>query len=181
MEQIQFLALGGAREIGANSYFYKIGGFGLLVDAGLHPEKIGWEAFPKAELLDPDSVNSFIITHAHTDHLGGVPFLLQSQTNARVIATPETMEIARIMLANSCSLLPRQHAQDVIEKLHYYTLEKVDEIIRNIEPRKINASFALNSPTTAEKSIQCTFYKSGHILGAVGMLIEHNGDRKSVV
>ncbi len=177
MEQIQFLALGGAREIGANSYFYKIGGYGLLVDAGLHPEKIGWDAFPKAELLDPYSANSFIITHAHTDHLGGVPFLLQSQPQARVIATPETMEIARIMLANSCSLLPRQHSQEVVEKLTFYTLEKVDEILRNIEPRKINTTFVLNDTEDTDKKIQCTFYKSGHILGAVGLLIEHNGKR----
>ena len=99
MEQIQFLALGGAREIGANAYFYKIGGYGLLVDAGLHPEKIGWDAFPKAELLDPYSVNSFIITHAHTDHLGGMPFLLQSQPQARVIATPETIVLSAAVRA----------------------------------------------------------------------------------
>ena len=144
MEQIQFLALGGAREIGANAYFYKIGGYGLLVDSGLHPEKIGWDAFPQAQLLDPYSVNSFIITHAHTDHLGGMPFLLQSQPQARVIATPETTEIARIMLSNSSSLLPRQHPQEVIDKLTFYSLEKLDEIIRNIEPRKINTSFFLN-------------------------------------
>ncbi|MFI5262949.1 MAG: MBL fold metallo-hydrolase, partial [Candidatus Kapaibacterium sp.] len=177
MEQIQFLALGGAREIGANAYYYKIGGFGLLVDAGLHPEKTGWDAFPKAELLEPYDVNSFIVTHAHTDHLGGMPFLLQSQPQARVIATPETIEIARIMLANSCSLLPRQHSTEVMDKLTFYTLEKIDEIIRNVEPRKINTSFILNNTESEENKIQCSFYKSGHILGAVGMLIEHKGKR----
>lgn len=177
MEQIQFLALGGAREIGANAYFYKIGGYGLLVDAGLHPEKTGWDAFPKAELLDPYSVNSFIVTHAHTDHLGGMPFLLQSQPQARVIATPETSEIARVMLGNSSSLLPKQHPKEIIDKLTFYTEEKIDKIIRNIEPRKINQSFILNTAEEKEKQIKCTFYKSGHILGAVGMLIEHNGKR----
>jgi len=177
VEQIQFLALGGAREIGANAYFYKIGGYGLLVDAGLHPEKTGWDAFPKAELLDPYSVNSFIVTHAHTDHLGGMPFLLQSQPQARVIATPETSEIARVMLGNSSSLLPKQHPKEIIDKLTFYTEEKIDKIIRNIEPRKINQSFILNTAEEKEKQIKCTFYKSGHILGAVGMLIEHNGKR----
>ncbi|MEP7235903.1 MAG: MBL fold metallo-hydrolase [Ignavibacteriota bacterium] len=175
MEQIQFLALGGAREIGANAYFYRFGGYGLLVDSGLHPEKTGWDAFPKAELLEPYAVNSFIITHSHTDHLGGMPFLLQSQPQARVIATPETIEIARIMLANSCSLLPRQHPTEVMDKLPFYTHEKIDEIIRNIEPRKINTSFELQHSEGSK--ITCSFFKSGHILGAVGMLLEYNGKR----
>ncbi|MEI8134600.1 MAG: MBL fold metallo-hydrolase [bacterium] len=176
-EQIQFLALGGAREIGANSYFYKIGGFGLLVDAGLHPEKTGWDAFPQAQLLDPDSVDSFIITHAHTDHLGGVPFLLQSQPQSRVIATPETTEIAKVMLGNSSSLLPRQHPAEVIERLTNYTEDKLDEILRNIEPRRINNTFFLNDSSESSKQIKCTFHKSGHILGAVGLLLEYNGKR----
>jgi Cft2 family RNA processing exonuclease len=177
VEQIQFLALGGAREIGANAYFYKIGGYGVLVDSGLHPEKSGWDAFPKAQLLAPYSVDSFIITHAHTDHLGAMPFVLQSQPQARVIATPETSEIARIMLGNSSSLLPKQHPKEIIDKLTFYTDEKIDEIIRNIEPRKINQSFHLNSTSEKDKQVTCTFYKSGHILGAVGMLIEYNGKK----
>ena len=103
--------------------------------------------------------------------------MLQSQPQARVIATPETIEIARIMLANSCSLLPRQHSTEVMDKLTFYTLEKIEEIVRNLEPRKINTSFVLNNNEPEENKIQCSFYKSGHILGAVGMLIEHRGKR----
>jgi cleavage and polyadenylation specificity factor subunit 3 len=177
VEQIQFLALGGAREIGANAYFYRLGGYGLLVDAGLHPEKTGWDAFPKAELLDPYSVNSFIVTHAHTDHLGAMPFLLQSQPQAHLIATPETAEISRVMLSNSSSLLPKQHPKEIIDKLTFYTDEKLDEIIRGIEPRRFNQSFFLNGSPAHERKIQVTFYKSGHILGAAGLLIEYDGKR----
>ncbi|HYM20185.1 MAG TPA: MBL fold metallo-hydrolase [Candidatus Kapabacteria bacterium] len=174
MEHLHFLALGGAREIGANSYFLKLGGHGLLIDSGLHPEKTGWDAFPRADLLDPYSVNTFIITHSHTDHLGAVPFMLQSQPQARVIATPETIELARIMLSNSASLLPKQHPAEVIEKLPFYSQEKLDEIIKNIEPRRFHKTFKLDS-TTPE--INVTLYMSGHILGAGGMLIEVDGKR----
>ncbi|MBS1903561.1 MAG: MBL fold metallo-hydrolase [Bacteroidetes bacterium] len=174
MDQIQFLALGGGREIGANSFFLQIGGHGLLIDAGLHPEKLGWEAFPKAQLLDAYGVDTFIVTHAHTDHLGGVPFMLQSQPQARVIATPETIELARIMLGNSASLLPKQHPAEVIEKLPFYTEEKLDEILRNIEPRRFHKPFVLEG---TNPEIKVTLYMSGHILGAGGILIEYRGKR----
>ncbi len=176
MDTLQFLSLGGAREIGANSYFYNFNGYGVLVDAGLHPKNSGWEAFPKAELLDPGAVDSFIVTHAHTDHLGGVPFLLQSQPQARVIATKETIEIAKIMLANTASLLPRQHATEVLNKLPMYAEEKLEELITNIEPRTFNNSFTLKEGT-AQTKVKATLYMSGHILGATGVLFEYNGKR----
>ncbi len=175
LEQLQFLALGGAREIGANSFFFRFGSHGLLVDAGIHPEKTEWEAFPKAELLEPFGVDTLLITHAHTDHLGGAPFLLQSQPQARVIATAETIEIAKIMLGNSASLLPKQHSQEVIDKLPFYTQEKLEEIIKNIEPRHYNKTFTLNEgdhdPVTA------TLYMCGHILGAASVLLEYKGKK----
>ncbi|HET9135427.1 MAG TPA: MBL fold metallo-hydrolase [Candidatus Kapabacteria bacterium] len=174
MEQLQFLALGGAREIGANSFFYRLDGHGLLVDAGMHPEKTGWETFPQSSLLEPYGVDTFVVTHAHNDHLGSVPFMLQSQPQARVIATPETIEIARIMLANSVSLIPKQHPQEILDKLPFYNEEKVDEIVKNIEPRRFNQPFTIGNP---DNPITITLYMSGHILGAAGILIEHEGKR----
>ncbi len=174
MDQIQFLALGGGREIGANSFFLRLGSHGLLIDAGLHPEKKGWEAFPRAELLDPFAVDSFIVTHAHSDHIGGIPFLLQSQPQARVIATPETIEIARVMLRNSATLLPKQHPLEIMDKLPFYTEAKIDELITNIEPRRFGKPFQLSETS---KPITATLYMSGHILGAGGILIEYDGKR----
>lgn len=176
MDTLQFLSLGGAREIGANSYFYNFGGYGVLVDAGLHPKNTGWDAFPKAGLLDPGAVDTFIVTHAHTDHLAGVPYLLQSQPQSRVIATKETIEIAKIMLANTASLLPRQHTQEVLNKLQHYSLEKLEEITTNIEPRRFNDTLTLKD-ATPETSLKATLYMSGHILGAAGVLFEYGNKR----
>src|SRR5207302_6243857 len=67
LADLTFMALGGGREIGANSFYYGINGHGMLVDAGLHPEKTGWDAFPKIDALNGSRVDSFFVTHAHTD------------------------------------------------------------------------------------------------------------------
>jgi cleavage and polyadenylation specificity factor subunit 3 len=171
LKSIHLLPLGGAREIGANSYFLNFDGHGVLIDAGLHPERMGWDAFPKADLLEPSAVNTFFITHAHTDHLGAVPFMLQSQPQARVIATKETIEIARIMLANTASLFPRQHPKSVIDQLPFYTEEKLGEILDSIEPRRFGSVIELKD------GLKATFYMSGHILGAAGILFEFGGKR----
>lgn len=171
---VRFLALGGGREIGANSFYLNIDGHGLLIDGGLHPEKTGWEAFPQVEALAGSKVDTFVVTHAHTDHLGGVPFVLQSFPQAKVYMTEETHDLARIMLSNSVSLMPRQHPTEIMEALPNYTPEAMPDLIDSFrtQPLRIQQTIANGTP---ESTIKTSFYQSGHILGAVGVLIEHNG------
>jgi cleavage and polyadenylation specificity factor subunit 3 len=166
------MALGGGREIGANSFYYGLDGHGLLIDAGLHPEKVGWDAFPKVEALDGSPVDTFIISHAHSDHLGGVPYLLQSYPTANVYATSETIELARIMLANSASLLPKQHPQEVLNALPNYNVEALPETFEKMRPFELGSTQTFNSG-----EVKATLYASGHILGAAGILLETGGLR----
>jgi len=172
------MALGGGREIGANSFYYGVGGHGVLIDAGLHPEKTGWDAFPRIQALDGSRVDTFLVTHAHTDHLGAVPFVLQHHPNAPLYLTSETIELSRVMLQNSASLLPKQHPQEVIDQLPNYSLTGLPEVYDKMQPLELGASIV---PRNGDLKI--SYYPSGHILGAAGILIEtgksrifHTGD-----
>lgn len=173
---VRFLALGGGREIGANSFYFNIDGHGILIDAGLHPEKTGWEAFPRVEALQGSNVDSFIITHAHTDHLGGVPYLLQKYPDARVLASDETIEISKIMLSNSAGLMPRQHPSEIMDKLPNYALDALPKVIEKFNSLGLGNSAILRNGTP-ETTVKATFHRSGHILGAAGVLLEFNGKR----
>jgi cleavage and polyadenylation specificity factor subunit 3 len=48
---IKFVPLGGAGEIGANSYYLNIEGTGILLDCGMHPQKKGLDALPDFDLI----------------------------------------------------------------------------------------------------------------------------------
>jgi Cft2 family RNA processing exonuclease len=169
--KIELLSLGGAREIGANSYFLRFGSTGVLIDAGLHPEQTGWDAFPKVDLLTPGDVDTLIITHAHNDHLGALPYVLQSQPQAKVYATRETIDLATIMLANTASLFPKQHPQYVIDELVNYQEEKLGQVIDSIHPA------AFGKPFMIGEDLRVTLTMSGHILGTAGILFEYQGKR----
>src|SRR5436305_15346304 len=108
---MRLTCLGGAGEIGANSYYLRAGGVGLVLDAGQHPKKSGEEALPRFDAVD-DEVDHILITHSHLDHVGALPRALQRFPAARLHMTTATFRFARRMLGNAINVMRRRHEQD---------------------------------------------------------------------
>lgn len=80
-EELRFAALGGVGEIGMNAYLYGFGQAWLLVDLGLG---FADDRLPGVDIVLPDprfveaekdKLAGLVLTHAHEDHLGAVPYL----------------------------------------------------------------------------------------------------------
>ncbi|MGH9856079.1 MAG: MBL fold metallo-hydrolase, partial [Blastocatellia bacterium] len=103
MATIQFL--GAARAVTGSKHLIEVDGYRTMVDCGLFQglkelRLRNWEPFP----LDPASINSVILTHAHIDHTGYLPKLARDGFDGPVYATPATVELARILLPDSARL-----------------------------------------------------------------------------
>lgn len=92
-DELVFLPLGGCGEIGMNMGLYGYGGAWLMVDCGV---TFGDDLTPGVDVMVPDpafivenreDLVGVIVTHAHEDHLGGIPYLWR-QLNCPVYATP---------------------------------------------------------------------------------------------
>ncbi|GGF40559.1 MBL fold hydrolase [Aliidongia dinghuensis] len=116
-DELVFLPLGGAGEIGMNLNLYGYGGKWLIVDLGISfPD----ETQPGIEVImaDPsfaaerkDELAGLIITHAHEDHIGAVAHLWP-RLECPIYATPFTASVLRLKLAEAGLL----HAVDIIEQ-----------------------------------------------------------------
>ena len=77
MSTIRLTNLTGAVEIGANCYSLEIAGKRILLDAGSHPKKEGNDALPRLDLLEDNSVDAIVVSHAHQDHIGSLPVAMR--------------------------------------------------------------------------------------------------------
>jgi ribonuclease J len=101
---IRIIPLGGLGEVGKNMTLYETEGGSVLVDAGL--------AFPRDEHLGVDlvlpdfsylkdnagDVRAVLLTHAHEDHVGSLPYVLREVPVPRVLATKLTLGLVQSKL-----------------------------------------------------------------------------------
>jgi len=99
---LRVLPLGGVGEIGKNMTVFEYGDEIVIIDCGL--------MFPEEEMFGVDfvvpdvtylkdrrhMVKAFLITHAHEDHVGGLPFILPEFTGVPIYAST----LARGLLGN---------------------------------------------------------------------------------
>ena len=109
-DQLLFLPLGGAGEIGMNLNLYGLGDpddpTWLMIDLGV---TFGDGSPPGIDLITPDpafiverrdKLAGLVLTHAHEDHLGAVPYLWD-RLRCPIYATPFTMEILKRKLSET--------------------------------------------------------------------------------
>ncbi len=171
-----FLPLGGADEIGANSYYINFNGNGILLDCGMHPRKTGLESLPDFDLIKDLPVDHVLISHAHQDHLSSLPFLVKRHPYIHITTTPQTRAISELTLHNSVSILRKEVGED--ENFEMYSHEEVDLLIKTIEYKAYEDEFELLGYSHTDKSkVKCTFYDAGHILGSASILLDNNGKK----
>lgn len=97
-KELLFCALGGSGEIGMNVNLYGADGKWLMVDLGM---TFGANEYPGTELVFADlefieerkkDLCGVVLTHAHEDHIGGVPYFAQ-ELGVPLYATPFTARL----------------------------------------------------------------------------------------
>jgi ribonuclease J len=99
-DELAFLALGGVGEIGMNLSLYGYAGRWLMIDCGI---SFADETLPGIDVIMPDpafiaeridTLDGLVVTHAHEDHIGAIPYLWP-RLRCPVYATPFTAAVLR--------------------------------------------------------------------------------------
>src|SRR5512143_1553951 len=97
--------LGAAGTVTGSKFLLDSGAGRILVDAGMFQglrelRRRNWEPFP----ADASSIDAVVLSHAHLDHCGYLPALVDQGFSGPVLATARTAELAALVLRDSAKL-----------------------------------------------------------------------------
>jgi len=179
---LQFL--GAARNVTGSRHLLAIDGTKVLIDCGLYQERDfrsrNWEPFA-VEAKDIDAV---LLTHAHLDHCGFLPRLVREGFKGRILCTPPTHEIAKIVLLDAAHIQEedahfkkRRHEREGRKARHpevaLYNKKDAKRTFSLFE------SVKYGEPVLIDRSVTTTFHDAGHILGSAMIKVRFSSQRKS--
>ncbi|MGD0896334.1 MAG: MBL fold metallo-hydrolase [Thermoguttaceae bacterium] len=184
--KLQFL--GAARQVTGSQYFFQTGGTQILIDCGMFQEREflarNWNPPP----IRPRDLAAVLLTHAHIDHCGLLPRLVNEGFRGRILATAATVDLAGLVLRDSAQI----QAEDAAfkEKRHrregrrgpypeqpLYTLRDVERTIPLMEAVPYGRAVPLANGVAA------TFHDAGHILGSamIELAVGRNDGSRRVI
>ncbi len=146
----------------------------VLVDCGLYQgvkefRLRNWDPFP----VEPASVDAVVLTHAHIDHCGYVPALARLGFEGPVYATPDTVELAGIVLPDSGYLMEEEAA---FANRHGYSKHHPARALYTKAEAELALRLFRDIPFGEAREVApgvfATLRPSGHILGAASVLLE---------
>ena len=129
----KILALGGIEEIGKNMYVFEHGDELFIVDCGnkfCDENKLPGVSSIICSfdylLLNKKKIKGLIITHAHEDHIGGIPYLLKTINIPNIYASPLSLLIIKHKLKEHNDIKQPKFIEitdDFIIKEKYFTID----------------------------------------------------------
>src|SRR4051794_32054360 len=99
---LRIIPLGGLGEVGKNMTVYETAGEAIVVDVGVafpRDEHLGVDLIlPDFGYLDGRTVRAVVLTHAHEDHVGALPYLMREVRVREVWATRLTLGLVKSKL-----------------------------------------------------------------------------------
>jgi metallo-beta-lactamase family protein len=162
---------GAAREVTGSCHILHVNGRTVLLDCGLFQGRRA-DVLAKNHTLPVEiaTLDAIVLSHAHIDHAGRLPFLVREGYAKTIHATPATIDLSEVMLADSAHIqesdaefLARHH------KTHADPLYVVRDAVRTIELMK---GARYDEPFEVVPGVKVTFVDAGHILGSASVIID---------
>jgi len=161
---MQLTFSGAAQEVTGSCHILEVGGRTVLLDCGLFQGRRA-DSRRKNEVLPlpVDRIDAIVLSHAHIDHAGRLPFFVKSGYAGNIHATAATRDLCAIMLADSARIQVKdaefleRRGQEHAEPL--YTPGDADQVLKQMIGLPYDRWFDV------APGVRTQFTDAGHILG----------------
>lgn len=179
---------GAAKQVTGSMHLLELGdGYKILIDCGADFSATAYQQDYNPIPFEASEIDVAILTHAHLDHSGNMPNLVQRGFKGQILCTRPTAALTSLLLSdyasiNKSKILANPKVKKSAAMVNsliasgLYLEKQVDEAMGRFVSIAFNKSFEIRS------GLNITFYKAGHLLGAAMVVLEiiENGLLKKI-
>ncbi len=167
--QIEFS--GAAQEVTGSCHILRVGTRTVLLDCGMFQGRRAESRDKNARLPLPiDEIDAVILSHAHIDHAGRLPFLVNQGFKQTIWSTAATRDLCAVMLADSAHI--QEKDADFLERHgrpHAAPLYTMADATRTQE---CIVGMPYHKWFNVTDGVRAMYTDAGHILGSACVVIE---------
>jgi KH/beta-lactamase-domain protein len=163
---IRITALGGFQEVGRSAMLLQTRESSVLLDCGINPGSTRpFDAFPRLDnpAFAMESLDAVVVSHAHLDHCGLIPFLYKYGYDGPIYCSAPTSNLMTLLQLDYLDVAGKQGVTP------YYDQKDVRETVLHTMPLRFGVV------TDIAPDVRLTLHNAGHILGSA-MVHLHVGE-----
>jgi KH/beta-lactamase-domain protein len=163
---VRITALGGFQEVGRSAMLVQTRESSVLLDCGINPGSTRpFEAFPRLDnpAFAMESLDAVVVSHAHLDHCGLIPFLYKYGYDGPIYCSAPTSNLMTLLQLDYLDVAGKQGVTP------YYDQKDVRETVLHTMPLRFGVV------TDIAPDVRLTLHNAGHILGSA-MVHLHVGE-----
>ncbi|MDT8393916.1 MAG: MBL fold metallo-hydrolase [Bacteroidales bacterium] len=178
-DNISLQFLGAAGTVTGSKTLLRAGGKKILIDCGLfqglkHLRELNWQSLP----VDVSGIDAVILTHAHLDHTGYLPRLVNQGFEGPIYCSAPTRDITEVLLLDSAKI-QEEDAENANRK--GYTKHKPAKPLYDLQDAKNTIPFltpqAEDEWFELAEGMRFRLQNNAHILGATQIDLDVFGKR----
>lgn len=176
--------MGATREVtGSKHLITTKKGLKILLDCGMYQGKgLDTDAMNRDLGFDPAEIDFLILSHAHIDHSGLIPYIFKLGFRGTILCTPATRDLCAIMLADA-GRIQEADTHTFNKKRKSLGQEPVEPIYTETEAQQCMSCFIsvpYHKPFNIEGEVVVEFFDAGHILGSSCVYLEIKDGRRTI-
>ena len=162
---------GAAREVTGSCHLLHVNGYTVALDCGMFQGRRSESAEKNRTLpVSIAKLDAVVLSHAHIDHSGRLPFLVAEGYSKTIWSTSATRDLCAVMLMDSANIQEKdaeylaRKERDFVEPLY-----GVRHAVRTME---LMVGVPYNKPFDVVPGVRATYVDAGHILGSASVVLD---------
>jgi metallo-beta-lactamase family protein len=162
---------GAAREVTGSCHILRVNGRIVLLDCGMFQGKrIDAEHKNRMLPVPVGEIDSVVLSHAHIDHSGRLPFLVAEGYSGTIWATSATRDLCAVMLADSAHI--QEKDAEFLAKRKKEFIQPLYGSRHAVRTMELMVAVPYNKPFDVVPGVQGTYVDAGHILGSASVVLD---------